>query len=100
MSSVLGNADIPVGSRFGDSRSHMEAAAPSAASLGLPSLSNGSAMDDKLPDLSAPLPPLNDSGERLKTVLCLFVCFYLNYCSITIVHVAATHGHIVQYDGS
>ena len=62
MSSVLGNADIPVGSRFGDSRSHMEAAAPSLASLGLPSLSNGATDDAKLPDLSAPLPPLNDTG--------------------------------------
>ena len=57
----------------------MEAAAPSAASLGLPSLSNGSAMDDKLPDLSAPLPPLNDSGELLKSVRICWLSMLVNY---------------------
>ena len=77
----------------------MEAAAPSAASLGLPSLSNGSAMDDKLPDLSAPLPPLNDSGELLKSVRFCWLSMLVNY-DVHVHVVVHSHGHIVQYDGS
>ena len=89
MSSVLGNADIPVGSRFGDSRSHMEAAAPSLASLGLPSLSNGAADDAKLPDLSAPLPPLNDTGTVvliLPHILCILEKKTYWYCKESATH--------------